>query len=230
MSIEWNHIYNQSCLEGLKQIPDQSVSLVVADPPYFMGLTHNGQKGTFEDLELSRPFFEQLSGELARILEEDGEFYIFTDWRGYAFYYPIFAADLPVRNLIVWDKMTGCGSYYTYNHELILYGGMNPKNIKKGANIWRERGFNSGALYTDGPKLHPTQKPVALIRRMIQNQGRPGSGVIADPFMGSGTTAVAAIREGRPYIGFEINPRYCKRAEQRIREEAGQVEQGKKEG
>lgn len=85
--LETNRIYNMDCLEGIKKIETGSVKLVATDPPYFQGFTHNGQKGAFNDLAISRPFFAQLAQEFARILSEDGEFYIFCDWRGYAFYY-----------------------------------------------------------------------------------------------------------------------------------------------
>lgn len=76
--LETNRIYNMDCLEGIKKIETGSVKLVATDPPYFQGFTHNGQKGAFNDLAISRPFFAQLAQEFARILSEDGEFYIFA--------------------------------------------------------------------------------------------------------------------------------------------------------
>lgn len=75
--METNRIYNMDCLEGIKKIETGSVKLVATDPPYFQGFTHNGQKGAFNDLAISRPFFAQLAQEFARVLSGDGEFYIF---------------------------------------------------------------------------------------------------------------------------------------------------------
>ena len=205
------------CLELLPEIPDKSVDLIATDPPYFLGMTHNGQKGAFGDLAICRPFYEQLAQEYSRVLKDTGEFYIFTDWRGYAFYYPIFSRTLPVKNMIVWDKISGAGNFYAYTHELMIFGTMCNKN-KKGTNVWREKGFSSGAKKTNGEKLHPTQKPVELIERIINNSSQPGDTVL-DTFMGSGTTGVACLRTGRHFIGCEIDDKYFNIAQERIRQE-----------
>ena len=198
----------------MAEIPDNSISLIATDPPYFMGMTHNGKKGAFNDLALCKPFFETLAREFKRVLKEDGEFYIFTDWRGYAFYYPIFSSILPVKNLIVWDKKSGAGNFYTYTHEFIIYGTMCNKN-KKGTNVWRETAFSSGAKKTNGEKVHPTQKPVELMEKIILNSSNPGD-VVLDTFMGSGTTGVAAIKNNRKFIGMELDDNYFEIAKQRI--------------
>ena len=76
---------------------------------------------------------------------------------------------------------------------------------------------SSGAKKTDGEKEHPTQKPVALIEKMIQDSTEPGA-VVLDTFMGSGTTAVACLRTGRNYIGFELDEGYLALAQRRIAE------------
>lgn len=203
------------CVEKLKEIPNDSIDLVVADPPYFQGMTHNGQKGAFNDLVICKPFFEKFAEELRRVLKPTGEFYMFCDWRGYAFYYPILSAALPVKNLIVWDKISGAGNFYTYTHEFIMFGAMCNKN-KKGTNVWREKGFSSGAKSTNGEKVHPTQKPVELIEKIIANGSNPGDTVL-DPFMGSGTTGVACAKNDRRFIGIELDSNYFKIATDRIK-------------
>lgn len=81
------------------------------------------------------------------------------------------------------------------------------------------KAFSSGAAKTDGKKVHPTQKPVELIAKCIEDSTEPGA-VVLDTFMGSGTTAVACIRTGRNYIGFELNERYHALALERIAAEA----------
>ena len=227
-----NYIDNIDCLEGLKEIPDKSVDLVVTDPPYFLTMGHAGSRDNtrastdmvnsnraFNDLAIARPFYQQLFREFRRVLKDDGAFYYFTDWRGYAFYFPIMAAELPVRNMIVWDKKSGPGSYYTFAHELVIFGTWRPK-LKNpgGTNIWRMPAFCSGAKSTDGEKVHPTQKPVALIEKMINDSTDPGA-VVLDTFMGSGTTAVACLRTGRNYIGFELDEKYHAIAQQRVADE-----------
>ena len=223
-----NYIDNIDCLEGLKEIPDNSVDLVVTDPPYFLSMGHGGSttnmknsdalnsNRTFNDLAICTPFYKQLFEEYARVLKEDGSFYFFTDWRGYAYYFPLINAALPVRNMICWDKKSGPGSFYSYAHELIIFGTYKSKTKGGvGTNVWRMAAFNSGARKTNGEKEHPTQKPWELIAKAIEDSTEPGA-VVLDTFMGSGTTAVACIKTGRNYIGFELDEGYHAVAMQRI--------------
>lgn len=184
----------------------------------------------FGDLAIAKPFYSQLFREFARVLKPDGCFYIFTDWRGYAFYFPLANAELPVRNLLVWDKLAGPGSYYSFTHELIIFGTQRPSMGKVGQNIWRVKSFSSGAKSTNGQKVHPTQKPVELIEKAITDSTEPGA-VVLDTFMGSGTTAVAALRTGRHYVGFELDEQYHAIATQRVEEErAKQVQEAAEDG
>lgn len=131
-ALEVNKIHNMDCLEGVTMIPSNSTKLIIADPPYFLGMTHNGQRGSFVDLAICKPFYKQLYNEFKRILRPDGEVYWFTDWRGYAFYYPLFDAVLGCRNMIVWDKMSGPGNFYAMQHELIMFSCVENNAKKKG--------------------------------------------------------------------------------------------------
>lgn len=223
-----NYIDNIDCLEGLKDIPDGSVDLIVTDPPYFLSMGHAGSRTNakdsdqlnsnraFNDLAICTPFYKQLFAEYARVIKETGSFYFFTDWRGYAFYFPLLNAALPVRNMLVWDKKSGPGSFYSFAHELIVFGTYKPKTKSGvGTNVWRMAAFNSGARTTNGEKVHPTQKPWELIAKAIEDSTEPGD-VVLDTFMGSGTTAVACIKTGRNYIGFELDEGYHAIAQQRI--------------
>lgn len=226
-----NYIDNCDCLEGLREVPDKSVDLIVTDPPYFLSMGHAGSSTnasknemlnsnrTFNDLAICTPFYRALFQEYSRVLKPDGSFYFFTDWRGYAYYFPLLNAALPVRNMLVWDKKSGPGSFYAFAHELVVFGTYKPKTKGGvGTNVWRMAGFNSGARKTDGEKVHPTQKPVEVIMKMLEDSSEPGS-VVLDTFMGSGTTAVACLRTGRNYIGFELDERYHDIAMDRIAQE-----------
>ena len=225
-----NYIDNCDCLEGLAAVPDKSVDCIITDPPYFLSMGHAGSKTnakagemltsnrTFNDLAICTPFYKALFSEYARVLKDDGSFYFFTDWRGYAYYFPLINAALPVRNMICWDKKSGPGSFYSFAHELVIFGTHKPKTKSGvGTNVWRLAAFNSGAKTTNGDKVHPTQKPWELIAKMIEDSTEPGA-VILDTFMGSGTTAVACVRTGRQYIGFELDERYHAIAEARVAE------------
>ena len=225
-----NYIDNIDCLEGLKEIPDKSVDLVVTDPPYFLSMGHAGSKTNaqnseqlnsnraFNDLAICTPFYKQLFAEYARVLKDDGAFYFFTDFRGYAYYFPLLNAALPVRNLIVWAKKAGPGSFYSFAHEFIVFGTRKSKmKSGVGSNVWRMAAFGSGAKKTNGEKQHPTQKPWELIAKCIEDATEPGA-VVLDTFMGSGTTAVACLRTGRNFIGFELDEGYHAIAQKRIAE------------
>lgn len=192
------------CLEGIKLIPTGSVKLIVSDPPYFLGMTHNGQRGSFVDLAICKPFYKELFKEYKRILRPDGEVYFFTDWRGYAFYYPLFDAMLGCRNLIVWDKMAGPGSFYSFQHEFILFHCVDNKATKKGSNVWRSKGFSAGAKTTNGEKVHMTQKTLEIIEKIVTENSSEGD-LVVDTFGGSGTTAVICKKTGRNYILFELD-------------------------
>lgn len=204
MELELNKIHGMDCLDGLKLIPTASVKLIVADPPYFQGMTHNGQRGAFVDLAICKPFFKELFTQFKRILNPQGECYCFTDWRGYAFYYPLFDAILGARNLIVWDKISGAGNFYAFTHEFIMFHCVENNARKKGVNIWRSPGFAGGAKLTNGEKVHGTQKTLEIIEKIVREGSAPGD-IVVDPFMGSGTTAVVCKKLNRLYYGFELD-------------------------
>lgn len=214
--MEVDVIYNKECLEGLKKVETASVDAIITDPPYFQGMTHNGQKGDFADLAISAHFFKALFAEFARVLKPAGKFYFFTDWRGYAFYYPLISNYLPVKNLLVWDKISGPGNHYSFTHELIIFG-FNGNQSMKGTNIIRCKAFCSGAKAIEGEKVHPTQKPLELIEKLITDSTQPGD-LVLDCFAGSGTTAVAAKKLGRKFICFELQEKYAQIARARVAE------------
>ena len=198
------------CIEGLSELQTGSIDAVITDPPYFCGMTHNGTKGTYNDLNMVKPFFAQVFSEFQRVLKPDGEIYIFCDWRTYPFFYPLLESILTVRNRITWDKISGAGCYYSFTHEDIIFCTNNNKlykRKKKGQNIWRMPAFCSGAKKTNGSKVHPTQKPLELIERLILSATEEGETVL-DAFAGSGTTALACQQLNRKFVGFEIQEKY----------------------
>lgn len=203
------------CLDGLKLIPSESTSLIVADPPYFQGLTHDGKRASFSDLNISKPFFSALFNEFDRILLPGGEVYFFTDWRGYAFYYPMFDEVFKAKNLIVWDKVSGPGNHYSFSHELILFSFKGSQKHKKGRNVWQIKAFSSGAKKLEGEKVHPTQKPLELISKIVSQNTVEGD-LVVDPFSGSGTTAHVCKLHDRRFVGFEIVEDYYLQSIKRV--------------
>jgi site-specific DNA-methyltransferase (adenine-specific) len=213
--LELNMIHHLDALEGIKLIPSNSVKLIVSDPPYFLGMTHNGQRGGFVDLAICKPFYRELFKEYKRILNGDGEVYWFTDWRGYAFYYPLFDAFLGARNCIVWNKGSGAGNFYAFQHEFILFHSVRPDVAKQGGNVWYSKGFAAGAKKTNGEKVHPTQKTLEIIEKIVGENSKPGD-LVVDTFGGSGTTAIVCQKLRRNFIVFELDEDNVEIAHRRI--------------
>lgn len=203
------------CLELIKKMPDKCIDAVITDPPYFLGMTHNGHKGCFNDLAICKPFYKTLFNEYKRVTKPDACIYFFCDWRGCAFYYPIFNSVLPAKNLLIWEKRARpILNNYGFGYEMILFSGRIKGNVFSNV-ITGIKSFNSGAAKTNGEKVHPTQKPIELIEKIIIDSINEGDTVL-DTFMGSGTTGVACINTGRRFIGYEIDDEYFGIAKNRL--------------
>ena len=215
MENEQIKLLHGDCIELLPKIPDTSIDVIITDPPYFLGMTHNGQKGCFNDLVICKPFYEKLFTEYKRVLKPDGCVYFFCDWRSYAFYYPIFDKIFNIKNMLVWLKHGRPNqNYYGFGHELVIFAG----KIKKPtiSNVITDiKSFNFGADKTNGGKVHPTQKPVELIEKFILDSTND-SDIVLDTFAGSGTTGVACINTGRRFVGIELDDDYFEIAKGRI--------------
>ncbi len=206
-------------------------AMVFADPPYNVQISVTVGRGKIKHRE-----FVVASGELSpsdfidflkswmrlalKFSEHGSIHFVCMDWRHlgelHAAGEEIFG---PLQNLVVWNKTNaGQGSFYRSQHELIFVykNGDAPhlNNIELGrhgrnrSNVWTYAGVNTfreGRL--DELSIHPTVKPIALVADAIKDCSRRDD-VILDPFMGSGTTLLAAERVGRRAYGVEIDPLY----------------------
>ena len=201
-------LFNEDCLEGMKRLADNSVDLIVTDPPFAVGLTSNGIRGTYEDLNLLRPFWELCLTEWRRVLKAGAQIYVNTDWRTYPFLYPILQKFFVPRNLIVWDYMwLKAGNFYRHTHEFIMYasnGKMTRTFSPSETDIWRIRCVN----FTSPDKFHPSEKPITFRRHLLAH--------LLDCFAGSGTTGVACVNTNRNFVGFELDEKFFDVAQKRI--------------
>jgi site-specific DNA-methyltransferase (adenine-specific) len=210
-------LYCGDALEILPTLEAGSVDAIVCDPPY----------GCNNDCDYTR--FSP-SGSLGYVHDSNNHAPIHNDdipfdptpWLQFQnvilWGYQFFARALPVGTVLVWNKkrdsmlgtflsdcelawQKGGKGVYLFNHEWSGFMRASEKNDKT---------------------LHPTQKPVALMRWCIERISKPGD-TIFDPYMGSGTTIVAAIQTGRNAIGIEIDPTYFAIAEKRIAEAQMQI-------
>ena len=207
----------------LRELPTESVDLVVTDPAY-ESLEKHRAVGTTTRLKHSKSSsndwfrvfpnerFGELFAEVFRVLKPDTHFYLFCDAEtmfiakpeaeraGFKFWKPL-----------VWDKKTiGMGYHYRARYEFILF-------FEKGKRRLKDLGVAD--IITE-PRIHrgyPAEKPVAVSEVIIGQSSQPGD-VVADPFMGSGSVGVAALRLGRRFIGTDLNPEAVQLTGQRLRQ------------
>lgn len=228
--IEPNTIYNGDCLAGMKRIPDNSIDLVVTDPPYIMNKTSGSPTGCSMKEKwqgnlkagdktaniINTIKFKDWLPDVYRVLKNDSHCYIWVNDKN--------LSDLQIEaekvgfrlhNILVWKK-NNCtpNRWYMKNCEFILFlhkGKSFPINNLGDNQLYECQNINGK------DKLHPTQKPLEYTERLILNSSKKGD-MVFDPFMGSGTTAVAAINTKRNYIGFELDTTYCDIANKRIQD------------
>jgi DNA modification methylase len=212
-------LYLGDCRDILPTLP--RIDAVISDPPYSSGGFQeagksSGSIGTRSDEtimldNLSSRGYQRLMREVLGFLGRCDEAYLFTDWRMWVYTADALEdAGFRVRNMLVWDKcQMGMGLPWRNQHELIAFAKRTPAQRITGklGNVLR--------FQRSGNKNHPTEKPVNLMECLLSNS--PAESVV-DPFMGSGTTGVAAIKTGREFHGIEADPRHFETACQRITE------------
>jgi len=209
----------------------ERAAMVFTDPPFNVRIASVVGRGRIRHREFAAAsgemspdqFVQFLVGALALAAQHslDGSIhYVCMDWRHTE---ELNAAGKQVyrelKNLVVWVKTNaGQGSFYRSQHELIFVfqhgDGPHQNNIELGrhgrnrSNVWTYAGVNSfRAGRLDDLAVHPTVKPVAMIADAMRDCSKRGD-IVLDPFMGSGTTIVAAERIGRRAFGLEIDPLY----------------------
>lgn len=214
-----NYIDNCDCLDGLKEIPDKSVDAIITDPPYGIGLKSQGARSSklnpWADICNGSLWYTAWIKECARVLKQDGAMWCFINWR----YLPaIIKAGLDcgwsVSSLLVWDKgWNGPGvKYLRPRYELVaLFAGPEFEITDRTIGDIKEVKWCATK-----PTGHPAEKPLELISWLLDISRKGPGSVILDPFMGSGTTAVAAVKSGAKYIGYEMDTNWVEKAQQRI--------------
>lgn len=218
-----NTIQNIDCVDGFKKIDDNSIDLIVADPPYGISKElncKNQRLGTTAKLNFNFgdwDIFNKKWFDIA-IKKTRGWIISFCAKKDLGFYWNILEKNnFKAIDAIVWQKPD----------PIPLNGKTKLLNAWETAIIGKKAGadFNGQCQHNifkyQAPKgksrIHPTQKPTGLIQELILLTTKKG-GLVLDPFMGSGTTAVACIVISRNYIGFEVDKKYYTASLKRIRE------------
>ena len=244
-------IHRGDCIEVLRSLPDASVDMVFADPPYNLQLGGDllrpdnsrvdavdddwDKFGSFAEYDA---FTRAWLTECRRVLKPEGSIWVIGS------YHNVFRLGSAIQDLgfwvlndIIWRKSNPMpnfkGTRFTNAHETLIWAARSRDQKRYTFNYDALKAFNEDtqmrsdwtfALCTgeerikdaDGRKAHPTQKPEALLHRVLLAATRPGD-VVLDPFFGTGTTGAAAKRLGRHFIGIERDEGYAKVAEKRIK-------------
>ncbi|MEZ4669982.1 MAG: site-specific DNA-methyltransferase [Anaerolineae bacterium] len=243
-----DQILHGDCIEVLKELPDQCIDLVFADPPYNLQLRKdlwrpnmtkvNGVEDEwdqFESFQAYDDFTRAWLTECRRVLKDTGTLWVIGSYHN-IFRVGAILMDLGywILNETVWIKTNPMphfrGVRFTNAHETLIWAKKSEKS-RYTFNYQLMKRMNGGKqmrsdwvipicsgperIKINGEKAHSTQKPMALLERVVLSSSNPGD-VVLDPFFGTGTTGAVAKHHGRYWIGIERDPLYIKVAQKRI--------------
>jgi modification methylase len=243
-----NQIITGDCVDALNSLPEQSVDLIFADPPYNLQLQQelwrpnltkvdavNEDWDRFKDFAEYDQFSHNWLKACRRVLKDTGTIWVMGS------YHNIYRVGTVLMNLgywilndVVWVKSNPMPNFrgvrFTNAHETLIWAQKN-RGARYTFNYQAMKSLNddlqmrsnwemplcngSERLKIDGSKAHATQKPEALLFRVIQSSSNPGD-VVLDPFFGTGTTGAVAKKIHRNWIGIERDQRYVAVAQQRL--------------
>ena len=228
--LELNQIYNMDCLEGLKQLDDESIDLFITDPPYKLNKTTGSStssskadrwQGNLKAGDKTANIvnvikFSEWLPEVFRVLKENSHCYIWVNDKNLVdLCNEAEKVGFRLHNILVWKK-NNCtpNRWYMKNCEFIVF-------LHKGKSFPIKNLGDAQLFECDNingkDKLHPTQKPITYLERLILNSSNELDTVL-DPFMGSGSTGVACINTNRKFVGIELDNIYNEIAKNRIQE------------
>ncbi|WEV37466.1 site-specific DNA-methyltransferase [Lactobacillus sp. ESL0677] len=236
-------LFKEDAFNYLKSLADESIDLIVTDPPYFLsngGLSNSGgkmvsvNKGKWDELDpdSAEQFYLKLLKECKRILKKDGTLWLFGTLHNiYLLGYLLNKNDFKILNNVTWQKSNPAPNLsrrmFTHSTETILWA--RKKDGKQYFNYDLMRAENNHKQMKDvwttstisrSEKRfgkHPTQKPLALLKRILEASSKPDY-LILDPLIGSGTTAVAGKLLNRKVIGVDSSEEYLDIAVKRLRD------------
>jgi len=241
-----NKIIKGDCLELLKKIPDNSVDMTFADPPFNLKKKYNGYKDSLEFKEYIE-WCDEWIGEMVRITKPTGSIFVHNIPKWLSYYVKLLNEHANFKHWIAWYAPTSpMGKSLQPAHYGVLFYVKDSKKTKiyeirmphererKSDYLRKDYGGKKAGLHPFGPLIsdvwtdihrikhnkyrdeHPCQLPVPLLERLILMTTDEGD-IVLDPFVGTGTTAVAAKKLGRKYIGFDLDEEYKRISENNLK-------------
>ena len=207
------------CLERMKEIPSGSVDMILTDPPYGMDFQSNRRvvNAKFAKIanDKSLDWVDQFIDECHRVMVDNSAMYFFCSWHNIDYFKLAIERKFKLKNMIVWVKNNhGSGDLkggYAPQHEIVFYA-CKGRVLNRGKRL-------PDIIYADkiasSKLVHPTEKNVSMLETFIKQHSDEDM-IVLDPFMGSGTTGVAAKNLSRNFIGIELDDGYFEIAKNRI--------------
>jgi site-specific DNA-methyltransferase (adenine-specific) len=226
-----NKITLSDCFDILPQIPDHSIDLIFIDPPYYKVVNEEFDR-QWRTMEEYQRFVEQLAIQFRRILKTNGSLLCFTDGNNNAYSQVIYDKYFDLLNLLIFYKTSGNHirniiinkghfRFFCKSYESCLFYQTKESKIKYlndyNGNMadCQQVDWNLNGIFKDG-KIHPTQKPLSLVKELIQKTTREND-LILDCFSGSGTTALACCDLNRNFIAIEKDEKYYRLSVERLK-------------
>lgn len=229
-------VLNADSRDIIKRIPDNAIDFILTDPPYNLAKHSTGNinlhgrsaiNNDLADWDLVEFNPEEWVDEFIRILKPTGNLFIFTSYNQLGRWYNCLDHRFDSSNFVIWHKTNPVPKIYKagfLNSCEMIFTCWNKRHTwnfssQDEMHNFIESPICSGPERLKNPK-HPTQKPISILKRMIEMASNEDD-IIFDPFMGVGSTGVAAVQLNRRFIGVELDAKYCQAGNLRIEEELG---------
>ena len=224
-------LINGDCLEYMKSIPDNSIDLILTDPPYNISQYSTGNIplpgrealnndiAKWDDIPLEPKDFLE---DFKRILKPDGNIFVFTSYNLIGKWHEVFDPNFDTFQFFIWHKTNPAPKIYKngfLNSCAMIICLWNKGHKWNFSNQNDMHNFFESSICMPPERLrdpkHPAQKPIGLLSHIIKIASDPGD-IVFDPFMGVGSTCVAAKMCERKFVGCEIDKKYFDAAKKRI--------------
>ncbi|WP_095803020.1 DNA-methyltransferase [Ligilactobacillus salivarius] len=231
MGVKLN-ILNEDCRKTMENIPDNSIDLILTDPPYNIAKYSTGNiilpgrsalNNNLGEWDLSEIDPAEFLDDFKRILKPNGNIFIFTSYNQIGKWHEVFDSEFDTFQFMVWHKTNPAPNIFKKGFlnscELIVC-------LWNKGHKWNFKGQKEMHNFIESPicmrperlsdPKHPSQKPVRILKHLIEIASNPGD-LVFDPFMGVGSTGVASAQLGRNFIGVELEKEFFDAAHKRLK-------------